>query len=92
MEQRPRPVGGDRNRGTALLAITWTEAFICIIFFAVRFYARSMIKALGKDDWMMVITLVPRTFTPSKKQLPAAHLSLDLIPPPSWYRDVWSNS
>ena len=92
MEQRPRPVEGDRNRGTTLLAISWTEAVICIVFVAIRFYARSMIKAVGKDDWIMMITLVSRTFTPSKKHLAAAHLSLDLITPHSWYRDLWSNS
>ncbi len=76
MEQRPRPIGGDKNRGTTLLTISWTEAAICIIVVAVRFYARSMIHAVGKDDWIMLITLVHKDLNSNEKAASgSSHLS-----------------
>ena len=52
------PLGGDVDRGPALVALYWTESAVAILLIVFRFYARWTIRSLGKDDWMMLFTLV----------------------------------
>lgn len=40
------------------MAIMWAQAAISCIVVALRFWARITIKALGKDDWIMLCTLI----------------------------------
>lgn len=54
----PPPVGGDRNRGPALIAIFWTECVIALVFLSLRCYARILIGNVGKDDWIMFAVAV----------------------------------
>lgn len=52
------PAGGDVDRGPTIMAIMWVQAAISCIVVALRFWARITIKALGKDDWIMLCTLI----------------------------------
>lgn len=52
------PPGGDVDRGPTIMAIMWVQAAISCIVVALRFWARITIKALGKDDWAMLATLI----------------------------------
>ena len=52
------PLGGDVDRGPALVALYWTESAVAILFIILRFSARWTIRGIGKDDWMMLFTLV----------------------------------
>ena len=58
MEPLPRPVDGDQDRGSALLAMWWTELSICIVMAAMRMYSRFKLKNIGVDDWFIVAALV----------------------------------
>ena len=58
------PPGGDADRGPALVALFWTESAVAILFIVSRFYARWTIRAVGKDDWMMLFTLVSKHLHP----------------------------
>lgn len=58
MASRVVPEGGNQDRGPAALAIYWSETGIAILIVAARFYARLMIKGVGRDDWFMLVTLV----------------------------------
>lgn len=57
MDSLPVSQGGNQNRAGSLMAVFWTEAPIAIIVVALRTYSRYKIKAIGLDDWMMIITL-----------------------------------
>lgn len=50
--------GGDIDRGPTIMAIMWAQAAISCIVVAMRFWARITIKALGRDDWVMLCTLI----------------------------------
>lgn len=52
------PPDGDQNRGPALTAIFWTECAFAMAIMTLRLYARLKIRALGADDWMMLLTVV----------------------------------
>lgn len=54
----PPPPGGDRDRGPAIIALFWTQCVIVLIFVSLRFYARTMVKNVGADDWVMLFTMV----------------------------------
>lgn len=58
------PTGGNQDRGPAAVAIYWTETGIAILIVAARFYARTMIKSVGRDDWFMLATLVSTQESP----------------------------
>lgn len=56
----------DVNRGPVVMAILWTESAVAVIFVSTRFYARTMIKRISWDDWLMLVTLVsiaPKSMT-----------------------------
>lgn len=49
---------GNVDRGAAAIAVFWVFGLFAMLITAGRFYARSMIKATGTDDWWMLGTLV----------------------------------
>ncbi|KAF7863820.1 hypothetical protein EAF04_006785 [Stromatinia cepivora] len=51
------PAGGDVDRGRTASIIILTQVAFASMIVMVRFYARIMIKGLGKDDWVMLFTL-----------------------------------
>lgn len=52
------PETPDINRGRVVVAILWTETAVAVIIVSMRFYARTMIKRISWDDWLMLVTLV----------------------------------
>ncbi|KAF7528052.1 hypothetical protein G7054_g10244 [Neopestalotiopsis clavispora] len=54
----PAPPVSDENKGPWLLALFWTEAAISIIFVALRFYTRFLMRGIGVDDWLMLVALI----------------------------------
>ena len=47
------------NRGPSILAVSWTECAVAILFVSARMYTRiSLIHNVGMDDWMMLLALV----------------------------------
>lgn len=58
MEPLPPPLHGDQDRGSALLAMWWTELSICIVMVTMRVYSRYKLKNIGVDDWFIVAALV----------------------------------
>ena len=46
------------GRGPGITALAWFETSIAIVLISLRFYARNHIKAIGIDDWTMLISLV----------------------------------
>ena len=52
------PAGGDQDRGSSLTAIFWVESGIACIVVSLRICARVMIRKVGVDDYMMLLTLV----------------------------------
>ncbi|MCJ1369774.1 hypothetical protein MMC20_000986, partial [Loxospora ochrophaea] len=52
------PPGGDVHRGPGLLQATWIEAAIATIVVTARIFTRSKLaRAMGWDDYFIVITL-----------------------------------
>ncbi|KAM3071006.1 hypothetical protein ACMFMG_009912 [Clarireedia jacksonii] len=58
MSVMDEPAGGDVDRGRTATIIVMVQISIAILIVAARFYARYMIKNLGKDDWCMLFTLI----------------------------------
>ena len=54
----PLPPDVNDDRGQAAVIVYWTQAAVAIIVVALRFYARTIIRSLGADDWLMFATLV----------------------------------
>lgn len=47
------------NRGPCILAVSWTECVVAILFVSARMYTRIfLIHNVGIDDWMMLLALV----------------------------------
>lgn len=57
-----RPETPDINRGPVVVAILWAETAVAVIIVSMRFYARTMIKRISWDDWLMLVTLVSILF------------------------------
>ncbi|RAL68231.1 hypothetical protein DID88_008934 [Monilinia fructigena] len=51
------PQGGDIDRGRTASIIMLTQVAFAFLIVMARLYARIMIKGLGKDDWVMFVTL-----------------------------------
>ncbi|KAF7902746.1 hypothetical protein EAF00_002649 [Botryotinia globosa] len=51
------PAGGDVDRGITASIIVLTQIAFAFVIVMARFYARIMIKGLGRDDWIMLVTL-----------------------------------
>lgn len=59
MEGSVAPKGGDRDRGSIILGITWTLTFISLLFVCLRMYTRvRLIQRVWWDDWLAVIAIV----------------------------------
>lgn len=59
MEGLPPPEGGDRDRGSIILGITWTLTLISLIFVCLRMYSRiRLVQRIWWDDWLAVIAVV----------------------------------
>lgn len=57
--QGAAPKDGDRDRAAELIAITWSQCAVSIIFVALRFYSRTRLTGnLWYDDAFIIITLV----------------------------------
>ena len=54
----PPPPGGDVDRGPRLIAYFWVLSAASVTLLSARFYARVSIRAVGWDDWMMLLTVV----------------------------------
>lgn len=52
------PATLDINRGPVVVAILWTETAVAVIIVSMRFYARTIVKRISWDDWLMLVTLV----------------------------------
>ncbi|KAL8952534.1 MAG: hypothetical protein Q9222_001564 [Ikaeria aurantiellina] len=53
------PPGGDTSRASELLAATWIEFSISLVFVGLRFYTRIKItRNLWYDDWVILFTMV----------------------------------
>ena len=53
------PAGGDVDRGSTLIALSWTWASVSLLFVALRFYSRiKYASILWWDDWWILFTLV----------------------------------
>ena len=58
MEAIPRPPDGDQNRDGAMLAVFWAPFPITVLVVSLRLLARTMIKGLGADDFLIVVSWV----------------------------------
>lgn len=63
MSGLPPPPGGDRNRGSALLAVFWTPVPITIMLIFTRLYVRISMRNLGPDDYLMFVAWVKMVFS-----------------------------
>ncbi|KAI1345328.1 integral membrane protein [Xylaria sp. FL0043] len=54
----PQPLPPDVDRGPRLIAMFWSYTAIILVVLSLRFYARYKIRAIGLDDWLMLITVV----------------------------------
>ena len=52
------PVGPAEDRGKAVIIIFWVQLSLAMTTVAARFWARYIIKRFGRDDWLMLFTLV----------------------------------
>ena len=50
--------GPGNSKGSALLAVYWTQFAIALSFVSLRVYARCLIHALGWDDFFMLLAMV----------------------------------
>lgn len=52
------------NQGPSIVALVWVEATLALMIVLLRIYARIRIKALGLDDWTILLSLVSRPLYP----------------------------
>ncbi|KAF9893600.1 hypothetical protein FE257_010912 [Aspergillus nanangensis] len=52
----PPPGAVDRDRGAIIVSILWIETAIGAIVICLRFIGRYMIRKIGWDDWLMLLT------------------------------------
>lgn len=52
------PLPPNEDRGDAAIAVFWTLTSIATVIVAARFYARWLIRGIGLDDWMILVSLV----------------------------------
>ena len=55
------PPDGDRDRGSITIAISWTALVLASLVVSLRLYARFKKRALGFDDWSMLLSVVRRS-------------------------------
>ena len=59
MDTSGPPPGGDQNKSTELLALSWTWASLSLIVISLRFYSRIKItQRLWWDDFWALVTMV----------------------------------
>lgn len=59
MDNRKAPQGGDENRGTVLLALSWPLVTLSLICCCARCYSRAVLtRKMWWDDWTILCTLV----------------------------------
>ncbi|KAF7885516.1 uncharacterized protein EAF02_004025 [Botrytis sinoallii] len=54
----PKPADGDQDRGGAVIAVYWSIAAVAMLVVGLRFYSRRLVRAIGADDWLMLISLI----------------------------------
>ncbi len=52
------PADGNQDRGPHLVGIFWAEAALASLIILLRISGRLIIRQLGLDDCMMILTLV----------------------------------
>lgn len=62
------PAGGNQNLGPAVMAVVWTEISICTIAVGLRFWSRRIIRNIGWDDWLMLLSQVCHHLAPGLMQ------------------------
>jgi hypothetical protein len=59
----PSPLPPHVGKGLGLLAVTWVEAGIGLLFLAARLYTRAkIVRNAGWDDWTMIFATVSPVF------------------------------
>ncbi|KAF2678561.1 hypothetical protein K458DRAFT_463462 [Lentithecium fluviatile CBS 122367] len=48
----------DEDRGPRLVAVVWSLNAVAFFVVAARFYARRLIRGIGLDDWMVLISMI----------------------------------
>lgn len=48
----------NEDRGPKLVALFWSLIAVAYLFVAARFYARHVIRGIGLDDWMILVSIV----------------------------------
>ncbi|MCJ1439063.1 hypothetical protein MMC27_008454 [Xylographa pallens] len=54
----PPPPDGDQDRGHTIFGLYWTLFGLSIIITVLRFYAHVSIRAVGWDDWLMLVAVL----------------------------------
>ena len=54
----PPPPDGDQDRGHTIFGLYWSFFGLSVIITALRFYAHVGIRAVGWDDWLMLIAVL----------------------------------
>ena len=54
----PPPPDGDQDRGHTIFGLYWTFFGLSIIITVLRFYAHVSIRAVGWDDWLMLVAVL----------------------------------
>ena len=52
------PAGGDVDRGPIVYGVYWAFFAISTVVLVLRFWARYQIRAVGADDWVMLVAVV----------------------------------
>ena len=58
MDTLERPPDGDRDRGPLVMAVYGTTLVLATFIMSLRIYARYQRRALGIDDWTMLLSVV----------------------------------
>jgi len=59
MEGSIPPEGGDHDRGSIILGVTWTLTLMSLTFVCLRMYSRvRLVQRIWWDDWLAVIAIV----------------------------------
>lgn len=67
MEALSEPLGGDRNKGPAYLAVALTFCAVACVFVLLRMFVRlRMVRSTGWDDAFICVALVSRELLDSR--------------------------
>ena len=59
MDGLSAPAGGDQERGSIILGVTWTLTLLSLLFVSLRTYTRvRLVQKVWWDDWLAIISIV----------------------------------